>query len=53
MEFTPGYSLYHQWHNKQMSDAERKASRNRVLEQLATIMLQLDQLTFSNGGRII
>ncbi|KFA78823.1 hypothetical protein S40288_05487 [Stachybotrys chartarum IBT 40288] len=53
MELIPGLNLYHQWHNEHMSDAERQALRNRVLEQLATIMLQLDQLTFSHGGRII
>ncbi|KEY66669.1 hypothetical protein S7711_01959 [Stachybotrys chartarum IBT 7711] len=32
MELIPGLNLYHQWHNEHMSDAERQALRNRVLE---------------------
>ncbi|CAI6340628.1 unnamed protein product [Periconia digitata] len=50
MSFAEGASAYDVWFDKTIAPEEMHARRTQILEDLATVMIQLDQFAFKTGG---
>ncbi|KAJ4285985.1 hypothetical protein N0V88_008172 [Collariella sp. IMI 366227] len=55
MSFTPGISLHDFWFSKHptISDDEQKHRRVGILEDVASVIVQLGQFRFPTGGRLL